>query len=339
MRFLHKRTLIFILFLTFNLYYTGYSAEILLIKDDNSITSQLLHNDILNLGYSVTVVIPDLITPQLINSHSLVLLSSGNNTIASINDYMRDLIITYSEDGGKLIVEGGNLSYSAAVFPGYPGFMNKVLRVRNWISNQGGSLRIIQTHSNKLLAVVPNTLPQNISLTYSGAADQDVCQENQYSEIFYGTADYNNYGGIIVAPNVDNPQIINLCFNYSALTSKSDAKNLLANCIYNLIGGPVSVHSVGDYFPDRFRLYQNYPNPFNPDTKIRFDVAGRDGSSKVMLYVYDAAGREIERLVDEVLTAGTYEVNFKARNLVSGVYYYTFVTANHTETKKLILIK
>ena len=103
-----------------------------------------------------------------------------------------------------------------------------------------------------------------------------------------------------------------------------------------------------EFVPSSFQLYQNYPNPFNPTTKIRFVIppvpSGK--SSFVNLKVYDVLGREVATLVNEEKPAGSYEVEFNARNLPdgktglsSGVYIYQVKAGEFVQAKKLILVK
>ncbi|GIK22043.1 MAG: Ig-like domain-containing protein [Ignavibacteriaceae bacterium] len=88
--------------------------------------------------------------------------------------------------------------------------------------------------------------------------------------------------------------------------------------------------------PTEFVLQQNYPNPFNPVTQIKFSIPS---SSNVKLIVTDILGREITALVNDDLTAGNYSVNFDAKDLSSGVYFYTLITDNFKQSKKMILMK
>ncbi|MCK7520701.1 MAG: T9SS type A sorting domain-containing protein [Ignavibacteriales bacterium] len=44
-------------------------------------------------------------------------------------------------------------------------------------------------------------------------------------------------------------------------------------------------------------------------------------------------------MVNEEKQAGSYEVEFNANRLSAGVYYYTIVTDNFVQTKKMILLK
>jgi S-formylglutathione hydrolase FrmB len=88
--------------------------------------------------------------------------------------------------------------------------------------------------------------------------------------------------------------------------------------------------------PESFSLLQNYPNPFNPTTKINWRSPV---SSRQTLKVYDVLGNEVVTLVDEYKPAGSYEVDFKASNLPSGVYFYQLKAGKYVETKKAILMR
>ncbi|QQS38293.1 MAG: T9SS type A sorting domain-containing protein [Ignavibacteriales bacterium] len=95
--------------------------------------------------------------------------------------------------------------------------------------------------------------------------------------------------------------------------------------------------------PMKFSLSQNYPNPFNPSTKISWQSPV---GSHQTLKVYDVLGREVATLVNEYRDAGSYEVEFDASKLASGVYYYQLKVgdqpdgkAGFVETKKMMVIK
>ncbi|MCU0372989.1 MAG: T9SS type A sorting domain-containing protein [Ignavibacteria bacterium] len=85
-----------------------------------------------------------------------------------------------------------------------------------------------------------------------------------------------------------------------------------------------------------FRLYQNYPNPFNPETRIKFDVKEK---SHVSLTVYNAAGQEIQTLISSNLERGTYETNWHAGSLPSGVYFCSIKAGLYKNVIKMLYIK
>lgn len=93
---------------------------------------------------------------------------------------------------------------------------------------------------------------------------------------------------------------------------------------------------VNEIIPDEFSLSQNFPNPFNPSTKINFAIPNSDN---VKIAVYNILGQEIAVLVDGFVNAGSYEINWDASNLPSGVYVYSIQSANINLSKKMTLLK
>jgi len=81
---------------------------------------------------------------------------------------------------------------------------------------------------------------------------------------------------------------------------------------------------------------QNYPNPFNPSTLISFRIPEQ---TNVELKIYDVLGNEVATLVNENKPAGSYEVEWNASNLPSGVYIYQLVAGTNTQIKKMLLLK
>ncbi|HQY19572.1 MAG TPA: T9SS type A sorting domain-containing protein [Ignavibacteria bacterium] len=98
----------------------------------------------------------------------------------------------------------------------------------------------------------------------------------------------------------------------------------------------VGINQLSSLVPDKFSLYQNYPNPFNPTTNIKFDII-KSGGVKVI--VYNALGKEVNVLLNENLSPGTYKVDFDGAGFASGIYYYKIVTSEFTDVKKMLLIK
>jgi hypothetical protein len=97
----------------------------------------------------------------------------------------------------------------------------------------------------------------------------------------------------------------------------------------------VDVKDLGT-LPDNYSLEQNYPNPFNPSTNIRFSITE---PGFVSLKIYNALGQEVATLLNEEKVAGTYEFNFNASDLTSGIYFYKITSNNFTQTRKMLLIK
>ena len=83
-------------------------------------------------------------------------------------------------------------------------------------------------------------------------------------------------------------------------------------------------------------MSQNYPNPFNPSTIIKYQIPN---SGYVSIKIYDVLGEEVSSLVNKEQAAGSYEINFNASNLTSGVYFYQLKSGNNIQIKKMMLLR
>lgn len=116
-------------------------------------------------------------------------------------------------------------------------------------------------------------------------------------------------------------------------------KTLIGCLIDGIIYGDTSLTGmdpISNIIPKEFSVSQNYPNPFNPVTNIEFSLPK---SSFVKLVIYDMLGREVEILVNQQLSAGTYKADWNASNYSSGVYFYKIEAGDFSDIRKMILIK
>jgi hypothetical protein len=90
------------------------------------------------------------------------------------------------------------------------------------------------------------------------------------------------------------------------------------------------------WWADAAGTISSAPNPFRDVTTIRFALSE---TGPVRLTVYNVAGREVARLVDEVRGAGPNEVQFSGEGLANGVYYYRLETEQGAVTKRCVLLR
>jgi photosystem II stability/assembly factor-like uncharacterized protein len=102
------------------------------------------------------------------------------------------------------------------------------------------------------------------------------------------------------------------------------------------LGEPAAAAPLAAAIANVPRLYQNYPNPFNPVTGIRYDIAEY---AHVRISVFDALGRKITTLVDEVLAPGTYQVEFDASTQPSGTYICRLECGGNAQSMCMTLIR
>lgn len=126
-----------------------------------------------------------------------------------------------------------------------------------------------------------------------------------------------------VADRVSNGKIV-------SAELKSGSRTIISNAGVTLLTFSRAAKALS------YELLQNYPNPFNPSTTIKYSVPER---ATVELVIFDQLGQVVTKLVNEVKEAGTYEVEWNAAQMPSGIYFYKVKTEKFTAVKKLMLVK
>ncbi|MBI5729940.1 MAG: T9SS type A sorting domain-containing protein [Ignavibacteriales bacterium] len=108
-----------------------------------------------------------------------------------------------------------------------------------------------------------------------------------------------------------------------------------SDLVQKVVQGGTDVEKL-DEIPTGYELSQNYPNPFNPTTNIKFSIPEQ---GFVSLKIYNTLGQEVATLLNEYKSAGTYQVDFNAAKLSSGMYVYTLSSGNYRISKKMLLMK
>lgn len=109
------------------------------------------------------------------------------------------------------------------------------------------------------------------------------------------------------------------------------------NAVQSFARTATSVTRTPNVVVSDFVLENNYPNPFNPSTTIKFSLPV---ASSISLKVYDVLGKEIATLAEGQYEAGAFTATFDAKNVNSGVYFYTLRTSNgFVQSNKMMLMK
>jgi hypothetical protein len=92
----------------------------------------------------------------------------------------------------------------------------------------------------------------------------------------------------------------------------------------------------GANVPLRVVLYQNRPNPFNPVTTISFSLPEE---GRVVMRVFNVAGRPIATLFDGYLKAGDHEKRWAPDDTPGGVYFCALAAGDRRESIKMLLLR
>jgi hypothetical protein len=88
-------------------------------------------------------------------------------------------------------------------------------------------------------------------------------------------------------------------------------------------------------------LFANRPNPFRDQTFINYSINSR---GRVALQIYDAAGRLVRTLLNNVQDAGSYTMRWDSKdengkNVAQGIYFCRLKTNKNTAIRKLAVVK
>jgi flagellar hook assembly protein FlgD len=93
--------------------------------------------------------------------------------------------------------------------------------------------------------------------------------------------------------------------------------------------------------PEAYKLFPNYPNPFNPTTTIQYYLPQ---ASEVTVRIFDVYGNLVKTLVNGRQSAGQKSAIWNGHNDIgqkvsSGVYFYSLITEEFLQSKKMMLLK
>ncbi|HZH71072.1 MAG TPA: right-handed parallel beta-helix repeat-containing protein [Mariniphaga sp.] len=207
-------------------------------------------------------------------------------------------------------------------------FSNLETIYNNAISQENDSLTNKILHQNSLLSKVS----KGEYISAITGFDNIIQQNPNSEEAFYAEIDILTTS---LLADTGNTQLGKIGNGKYLVKGSSDYMNKLNTLMKNHFG----VEDKGKkekIIPTEYTLFQNYPNPFNPVTIIRYDIPK---AGNVELKVYDILGREVKVLVNEIKSAGRYEVEFNASDLASGIYIYRIQTPDFTKSQKMILVR
>src|SRR5690606_14803557 len=98
---------------------------------------------------------------------------------------------------------------------------------------------------------------------------------------------------------------------------RTDVYYLSGDIIDSTLCGTITSVEESNQPQDNFDVITNYPNPFNSSTIISYSISK---NSDINISVYDLLGRKLKTLTNEYKQKGSYEINFEANDLATGIY-------------------
>jgi len=282
-----------------------------------------------------------------LNDYQLVIWICGDESTAdeTFSTAEMNKVKSYLENGGKLFVSGSEIAWdlegASSATSADTEFLHSYLKAK-FVSDDSNIYGVLGTDSTQFAG---------LGFSY-GIQSQGSPYIEDYPDIieaFGGSTEVLKYNGIAGAGvaytgtfgnSSSAGQVVFLSFPFETI-GLPEARNQLMTASLKYFGmiNPNFVESEQAVFPSVYSLEQNYPNPFNPNTVIEYSLPFQ---SHVNLVVYDALGRKVAELVNEVKQAGNHKINFDTSvlsGLSSGIYFYTFRSTGYTATKKMILLR
>ncbi len=185
----------------------GYTAT--LAKSATQMTA-----DLEEMGYFVTVVDAAEADPATFWDYDLVILSCSNNTETLENTALQNGLVTFAQDGGHILLEGGELGYDHY---GSGDFATYVMHSNDWNHDSSGNVNVADDTSYMLNNPNPACTP--ITITYAGYGDSDAMVPLPDAAMPMNWSEYPTDAAVITYdpnPAPEGGQIVFFCWNYLA---------------------------------------------------------------------------------------------------------------------------
>ncbi|QQS35557.1 MAG: M6 family metalloprotease domain-containing protein [Ignavibacteriales bacterium] len=273
--------------------------------------------------------------PAFLSQRSAIIIISGKSEVDLFTQSEIDSLTNYINNGGKVFFSGQNIA--EYLQSNYPDFLNSVIGI-TWLQNISPLVKRAYGINGDILGTQLSEIKFNGTEGANNQTRADVIQSNGVFNLSltYNSNGTNPAGGWIT--NQIGGKIFFLGFGFEAINNNEStiSRTQFLYTILNWFGVPTNVDDNKSLPVSDYTLFQNYPNPFNPTTKISFTLPE---TNIVSLKVYNILGEQISLISNQERAAGMHSVEFDARSLSSGIYFYRLEAGSFVETKKMLLIK
>ena len=105
---------------------------------------------------------------------------------------------------------------------------------------------------------------------------------------------------------------------------------------FNLIVFINDAGTTSNRTPMAYSCKQTEQNPFNANLDLKI-IMQRNGFNSMK--AFDVLGHKVGTVAQGEINAGTYRVNWNAKRIANGIYYYLFTSGPYAKTRKMMLVK
>jgi len=196
--------------------------------------------DLEDMGFFVTTVDASTVDTGSFWDYDLVILSCGDNTSTLSNAALKAGLVTYAQEGGHILLEGGELGYDQY---NSGDFATYVMHTDDWNHDSSGNAQVAD--GSLYIMNNPNPITDPITISYSGYGDSDAMTQLADAVMPMNWSQYPTDASMITFdpnPAPEGGQIVFFCWNY--LAADEGRYMLLENSIHWLLAQEVGDCSV-----------------------------------------------------------------------------------------------
>ena len=193
-------------------------------------------------GYVVEVIDAGDVNGVILDSADAVFLTTGNNYYPVGESVMRSSLIAFADDGGKILVEGGELAAICFYESQYPEFIASVLHADEFLGDYLGPMVAGAGQDRHSFLTRPNILPdvieQDMSPNPNDYGASDVVTPDEGSMMVMPSIYDNGIGGVLLHDNntgAEAGQIVFMTFDLGYMP-EATTRLLLENSMNYLLG-------------------------------------------------------------------------------------------------------
>ncbi len=303
-----------------------------------------------NYGYNFESATNELVFYGLINlnNYNIVdwILGTESTVNETFNNTEQSYVSSFLNNGGALFVSGSEIAWdldNRGTTTDKNFFWNylKAEYIYDAPNNQSNTFYTAEGITGSVFEGITNITFDNGNHGTYNVSWPDVINEKNggVNSLKYSGLTSNNAAGVVYKGlfpgGTTSGGLVYFGFPFETIYPESKRFEVMTK-ILEYFEDLTDISDKSKTYPADYILHQNYPNPFNPSTTIKFSLPE---TGNVTLTIYNTLGEKIVEVLNSLFDAGNHQVTFDASLLSSGIYFYTIITNDFIDSKKMMLIK
>lgn len=177
------------------------------VQDKSALDLQMW---IIQAGFACDIIAADAVSRGAFSGYDAVLVSSGGNYSPLAYSELRNTMVAWSEQGGRLLVTGGETAYAAAIMPRYPELL-PILHIVDYAGESVGVLRTPDESRDHVILNRPHRLPDLVTVDTMNGQDYsatDIVLARDEAVVAMRVDAGTMFGGLVLYDDNTNPESV-----------------------------------------------------------------------------------------------------------------------------------